>query len=85
MIGRSLVNCTELWEPILKGFPNVTLNKIPALMKPIETIDMDQLRNKLSELGREDMAWKGDKQISWLAMMGTFIIIAIGGVGSMED
>lgn len=58
------------------------MNKIPALMKPIEKVDVNQLRDKLSVLGKVGMAWEDDEQIaiSWSPMMGTFLIIAIGGM-----
>lgn len=66
----------------MKRFSNVTLNKMPVLMKPIEKIDMDHLRDKLSALGDEGAAWEDDEQIaiSWSIVMGTFLVVAIGGV-----
>ena len=44
---NNLSNWAELWEPIVKRFPTVTLKKIPELLKHIEKIGFEQLKSKL--------------------------------------
>lgn len=49
IINKSLGNCTELWEPVVNDFPRVTLERMSKLLKPIERINMNQLKDKCFE------------------------------------
>ena len=76
---NNLSNWAELWEPIIKRFPTVTLKKIPELLKPIEKIGFEQLKAKLDtvrETGTEGMTGT-QLLMNWSAVIGTLIILAI--------
>lgn len=40
LFETNLWNWAELWEPILKKFPEVELKKMPELLKPVEKINL---------------------------------------------
>lgn len=59
-------------------FPVVTLKKMSKLLKPIERISLNQLKDKLNIMGKDSMVWGNNKRIiiNWSAMVDTLIIIA---------
>lgn len=36
----------ELWEPVVAGLPEKALIKVPALFRPLEIIDLAQLKKE---------------------------------------
>lgn len=72
-----LGNFTELWEPIVNEFLMVTLETMPELLKLIEMINMNRLKDKLRVLEKETMVWENNKQIiiNCSAILGTLIFI----------
>ena len=54
LLENNLSNWAELWEPIVKRFPDVTLNKIPEILKPIEKMGFEQLKAKLNTVGLDN-------------------------------
>ena len=76
---NNLSNWAELWEPIVKRFPTVTLKKIPELLKPIEKIGFEQLKAKLDTVRETGTEWVTGTQflMNWSAVIGTLIILAM--------
>ena len=58
----------ELWEPIVKKFPEMILKKIPELLKPEEN------SRKINKIG-VNLVWKDNLEtmINWSAMIGTSV------------
>ena len=52
----NLSDWVELWESIVEWFPEVTLNKIPEILKPVEKIGFEQLKAKLDNVEEASMA-----------------------------
>ena len=79
LMENNLSDWAELWEPIVKRFPAVTLKKIPELLKPIEKIGFEQLKAKLDTMGETGTEWMTDNQwlINWSTVIGTLIILAM--------
>lgn len=79
LVDKSLSsgNCTELWEPIVNEFLKVRLEMMLELLKPIEMIKMNLLKDKLRVLAKEAMVLESNKQIiiNCSAMLGTLIFI----------
>lgn len=76
----SFENGTGLWEPVIKGFPNVSLSRVPDMLQPLQKINLEQLLDKLSEIQRRDnngLYMKGDG-IEWLSLaIATFTLILV--------
>ena len=68
----------ELWEPIVKWFPEVTLRKIPEILKPIEKIGFEQLKAKIDTVGETGTEWITSTRwlMSWSTVIGTWIFLA---------
>ena len=76
---NNLSNWVELWEPIIKRFPTVTLKKIPELLKPIEKRGLEQLKAKLDTVRETSTEWMTGTQLlmNWSAVIGTLRILAM--------
>ena len=73
LMENNLSNWAELWEPIVKRFPTVTLKKIPELLKPIEKIGFEQLKAMLDIVRETGTEWVTGTQLlmNWSAVIGT--------------
>ena len=79
LMENNLSNWAELWGPIVKRFPTVTLKKIPELLKPVEKIGFEQLKSKLDTVRETGTEWMTGTQLlmNWSAVIGTLIILAM--------
>ena len=59
--------------------PDVTLNKIPEILKPIEEMGFEQLKAKLDTVGETstDRITSTHLLMSWSTVIGTLIIIVL--------
>lgn len=57
LMENNLSDWAGLWEPIVKRFSDVTLSKIPEILKPIEKMGFEQLRDKLNTVGKTSIGW----------------------------
>ena len=71
LMENNLSNWAELWEPIVKRFPTVTLKKIPELLKPMEKIGFEQLKAKLDTVRETGTQWMIGTQLlmNWSAVL----------------
>lgn len=76
IIDKSLDNCTELWEPVVNDFLKVTLEKMAKLLKPIEWINMNQLKDKYFGKRKYGFRYNNRIIINWSGVICTLIIIA---------
>ena len=54
---------TKVANFIVKKFPEVSLKKISELLKPEEKINFEQLKSKLSGVGKANSVWRNNSKI----------------------
>lgn len=64
---------TELWEPVVKEFPEISIKKMPDKNR----ITPEEFKSKLSLVGRTSLNWKENMStmIVWSTILGSLLII----------
>lgn len=68
----------KLWEPIIKSFPERKLEKIPELLRPVERINIDRLRDRLDAIRIDEPGNDTTKQvIIWSVTLGVVALVLL--------
>lgn len=76
-------NWTEMWRPVVEELPVETLKTIPKLLRMIEQISLEQLKDKFSTMGKESSI-KSNNIVIWFAILGNFEIFCCRNDRNME-
>ena len=72
LINTTLISRLSLWEPLIRKFPNITLQAIPNVLSPLKKTNLRELMHKLDAL-REQNSPKESKRVG----SSTWIILII--------
>ena len=78
LMKTNLSDWTKLWEQIVE-VPEITLKKIPKLLKPVERIGFEQLWKKLDTVDKASSARVNGSEIliNWSEVIATVIVIVV--------
>ena len=85
LIKTSFSNWTEVWDPITEKYPEVTVKKIPDVLKPVEKIDLNQLEKKLTIIETENMAWKDNNLVDHIRVSNCCSSVNISTMGAGKE
>ena len=79
LIETNLSNWAELWKLIIKKFPEVSLKKIPELLNLVDKIIFEQVKDKLSSVGKVNSVWRNNSEtmLNWSAMLRNLVIAVV--------
>ena len=77
IVKASRSNWTQLWEPIVTKFPNITLDKMPEILEPLKRINMNQLAEELRNIQDKRMTWAEHPETLTGWASGGFLLLCI--------
>lgn len=79
LMNITLTSRLSLWEPLIKGFPNMTPQAIPNVVSPLKKINLRELIHKLDAL-REENSLTESEQVgssTWLILVIAIILLIV--------